>query len=119
MRATESTGTPSTGARPRERTAATAEDLRGNAGGRLETGPHLQKLLLRSLSDMLVGLRKVTERNVSRKTAGVDGEVAVTSRDRAMLATWIHRSSVPGKPCRSDGCAYRRATESSAHPASP
>ena len=46
----------------------------------------LQKLMLRSRSNTLVSVRQVTQRNAGRKTAGVDGEVALTSPDRARLA---------------------------------
>ena len=46
----------------------------------------LQKLMLRSRSNTLVSVRQVTQRNAGRKTAGVDGEVALTSADRARLA---------------------------------
>ncbi|WP_342746419.1 reverse transcriptase N-terminal domain-containing protein [Streptomyces monashensis] len=35
----------------------------------------LQKLMLRSLSDTLVSVRRVTEVNAGRKTAGIDGQV--------------------------------------------
>ncbi len=46
----------------------------------------LQKLMLRSRPNTLVSVRQVTQRNAGRKTAGVDGEVALTSADRARLA---------------------------------
>jgi RNA-directed DNA polymerase len=39
----------------------------------------LQKLMLRSRSNTLVSVRRVTERNAGRMTAGVDGEVVLTS----------------------------------------
>ena len=41
---------------------------------------NLQKLMLRSRSNTLVSVRQVTQRNAGRKTAGIDGEVALTSR---------------------------------------
>jgi RNA-directed DNA polymerase len=43
----------------------------------------LQKLMLRSRSNVLVSVRRVTEHNAGRVTAGVDGKVALTSLDRA------------------------------------
>jgi RNA-directed DNA polymerase len=46
----------------------------------------LQKLMLRSRSNTLVSVRQVTQRNAGRMTAGVDGEVALTSAARARLA---------------------------------
>jgi Retron-type reverse transcriptase len=47
---------------------------------------NLQKLMLRSRSNTLVSVRQVTQRNAGRKTAGVDGEVALTSPARAEVA---------------------------------
>jgi RNA-directed DNA polymerase len=38
----------------------------------------LQKLMLRSRSNTLLSVRQVTQRNAGRKTAGIDGEVALT-----------------------------------------
>ena len=52
----------------------------------------LQKLMLRSRSNTLVSVRQVTQRNAGRRTAGVDGEVALTSADRARLADRAHRT---------------------------
>jgi RNA-directed DNA polymerase len=54
---------------------------------------NLQKLMLRSRSNALLSVRRVTEINAGRKTAGVDGQVAVTSRQKAELADWAqHRT---------------------------
>ena len=39
----------------------------------------LQKLMLRSWSNTLVSVRQVTQRNAGRRTAGIDGLVALTS----------------------------------------
>ncbi|MDL4818681.1 group II intron reverse transcriptase/maturase [Actinomadura opuntiae] len=47
---------------------------------------NLQKLMLRSRANALVAVRQVTQRNAGRKTAGVDGEVALTSAARARVA---------------------------------
>jgi len=52
----------------------------------------LQKLMLRSRSNTLVSVRQVTQRNAGRKTAGVDGEVALTSPGRARLADRAHQT---------------------------
>src|SRR4028118_1001210 len=38
----------------------------------------LTKLMLRSFSNLLLSVRKVTQENQGRKTAGVDGETALT-----------------------------------------
>jgi RNA-directed DNA polymerase len=58
---------------------------------------NLQELMLRSLSNTLVSVRQVTQRNAGRKTAGIDGQVALTSRDRAELAERLHRHAQPWK----------------------
>ncbi|WP_326791847.1 group II intron reverse transcriptase/maturase [Streptomyces sp. NBC_00841] len=65
--------------------------------GDLKKVRNLQKLMLRSRSNTLVSVRQVTQRNAGRKTAGVDGEVALTSRDRGELAERLHRHASPLK----------------------
>jgi RNA-directed DNA polymerase len=50
----------------------------------------LQKLLLRSRANTLVSVRQVAQRNAGRKTAGIDGEVALTSQDRSELVVRVH-----------------------------
>ena len=52
----------------------------------------LQKLMLRSRANTLLSVRRVTERNAGRLTAGVDGEVVLTPEAKARLADRIqHR----------------------------
>jgi len=58
----------------------------------------LQKLMLRSWSNTLVSVRQVAQRNAGRATAGVDGEVALTSRARAELAGRVHRDAASWQP---------------------
>src|SRR5216684_1209357 len=53
---------------------------------------NLQKLMLRSRANTLVSVRQVTQRNTGRKTAGIDGEVALTSEARAQVAVQVHQS---------------------------
>src|SRR5690348_8578857 len=53
----------------------------------------LQKMMLRSWSNTLVSVRQVTQRNTGRATAGIDGEVALTSPARMALAVRVHRSA--------------------------
>jgi RNA-directed DNA polymerase len=55
----------------------------------------LQKLMLRSRSNALLSVRRVTELNAGRKTAGIDGTVVVTALGKAYLADWVqhHRGS--------------------------
>src|SRR5215469_3790306 len=58
---------------------------------------NLQKLMLRSLSNTLVSVRQVAQRNAGRKTPGIDWLVALTSRDRGELAVRMHRHAQPWK----------------------
>ena len=53
---------------------------------------NLQKLMLRSRANTLISVRQVTQRNAGRKTAGIDGEVALTSEARADVAVRVHQS---------------------------
>src|SRR5260221_2485494 len=50
----------------------------------------LQKLMLRSWSNTLISARQVTQRNTGRRTAGIDGLVALTSQARAEVAVQVH-----------------------------
>jgi RNA-directed DNA polymerase len=52
----------------------------------------LQKMMLRSWSNTLLSVRQVTQRNTGRATAGIDGEVALTSATRMALAVRVHSS---------------------------
>jgi RNA-directed DNA polymerase len=60
---------------------------------------NLQKMMLRSWSNTLVSVRRVAPRNAGRKTAGIDGRVALTSPARADLAMQAHRTARSWKPC--------------------
>jgi RNA-directed DNA polymerase len=59
---------------------------------------NLQKLMLRSRANTLVSVRQVTQRNVGRRTAGIDGEVALTSEARAAVAVRVHQSRSSWQP---------------------
>ena len=54
---------------------------------------NLQKLMLRSRANTLVSVRRVTELNAGRMTAGIDGQVALTDADKTSLARWIEQES--------------------------
>jgi RNA-directed DNA polymerase len=54
----------------------------------------LQKLMLRSRANTLLSVRRVTERNTGRETAGVDGEVALSAEARMELATRVQRTKL-------------------------
>jgi RNA-directed DNA polymerase len=58
----------------------------------------LQKLMLRSRANTLVSVRQVAQRNAGRKTAGIDGEVALTSQDRSELAVRVHSTVTSWQP---------------------
>lgn len=68
--------------------------------GNLATVRNLQKLLLRSWSNTLISVRQATQRNAGRKTAGIDGQVALTSPARAELAVRVHREKSTWRPSR-------------------
>jgi RNA-directed DNA polymerase len=59
---------------------------------------NLQKLMLRSRANTLVSVRQVTQRNTGRKTAGIDGEVALTPEARADVAVRVHQSITSWNP---------------------
>src|SRR5258706_15220911 len=53
--------------------------------GDLAKARNLQKMMLRSWSNTLASGRQATQRNTGRKTAGIDGGVALTSPARVGL----------------------------------
>jgi RNA-directed DNA polymerase len=55
----------------------------------------LQKLMLRSRANTLLSVRRVTERNAGRMTAGIDGEVVLTPEAKMRLADRAHRMTEP------------------------
>ena len=50
---------------------------------------NLQKLMLRSRSNALFSVRRVTQHNAGRMTAGIDGKVALSSEARAGLVAQV------------------------------
>ncbi len=58
----------------------------------------LQELLLRSLSNTLLSVRQVAQRNKGRTTAGIDGQVALTLPAVARLATDVHQARTSWQP---------------------
>jgi len=60
--------------------------------GDLARARNLQKLMLRSRANALLSVRRVTEINAGRETAGVDGKTALLASQKAALADWVqHR----------------------------
>ncbi|MCI2422963.1 group II intron reverse transcriptase/maturase [Saccharopolyspora sp. K220] len=66
--------------------------------GDLKRVRSLQRLMLRSRSNALISVRRVTEINAGRKTAGVDGTVVVTSEEKAELVDWMMHQARPWSP---------------------
>ena len=55
-------------------------------------------MLLRSRSAALVSVRRVTEVNAGRKTAGVDGRVVLAGWEKADMAAWLQRGAAAWRP---------------------
>lgn len=70
--------------------------------GDLKRVRNLQKLMLRSRANALLSVRRVTERNDGRKTAGIDDVVVVTAPGKAFLADSVqhHGDSWEPKPVK-------------------
>jgi len=65
--------------------------------GDLKKVRNLQKLMLRSRANALLSVRRVTEQNAGRKTAGIDGKVVVTAPGKARLANRVRRLGTTGR----------------------
>ena len=63
--------------------------------GDLQRVRRLQRLMLRSRANTLLSVRRVTERNAGRLTAGVDGEVALTPEAKLELADRVQHRADP------------------------
>ena len=66
--------------------------------GDLKKVRNLQKLMLRSQSNVLSSVRRVTQINNGKKTAGVDKQLALTKEERSILASAVSRHKKPWKP---------------------
>jgi RNA-directed DNA polymerase len=58
----------------------------------------LQKLMLRSRANALVSVRRVTEVNAGRKTAGADGRVVLAGWEKADMAAWLQHGTAAWRP---------------------
>ena len=58
----------------------------------------LQRLMLRSRCNALVSVRRVTEHNAGRMTAGVDRKVVLEADEKAELAQWVQQRSSSWTP---------------------
>jgi RNA-directed DNA polymerase len=61
--------------------------------GDLQRVRRLQKLMLRSRANTLLSVRRVTERNAGRLTAGVDGEVVLTPEAKMQLVDRVQHKT--------------------------
>ena len=59
--------------------------FRATQQGKLRKAHSLIKLMLRSISNILLAIRKVTQLNQGKKTAGVDDFIAITPNERVKL----------------------------------
>ena len=66
--------------------------------GDLRKVRNLQKLMLRCRSSALLSVRRVTEVNAGRKTAGVDGRIVLAGWEKAEMAAWLQRGASAWKP---------------------
>jgi RNA-directed DNA polymerase len=66
--------------------------------GNLKKVRCLQKLMLRSRSNALVSVRRVTEVNAGRKTAGVDGRIVLAGWEKADMAAWLQHGASAWRP---------------------
>ena len=66
--------------------------------GDLKKVRNLQKLMLRSRANALVSVRRVTEVNAGRKTAGVDGRIVLGGWEKAEMAAWLQDGAASWRP---------------------
>jgi len=61
--------------------------------GDLRKVRNLQKLMLRSRANALLSVRRVTELNAGRKTAGVDGRIVIADWEKADMTGWLQHDT--------------------------
>ena len=66
--------------------------------GDLKRVRNLQKLMLRSRANTLLSVRRVSELNAGRATAGVDGTIVVSAQDKADLVAWAQHDRTGWTP---------------------
>ena len=54
--------------------------------------------MLRSRANALLSVRRVTEVNAGRKTAGVDGRIVLAGWEKADMAAWLQRGAAAWRP---------------------
>src|SRR6266487_4549929 len=82
---------------------------RASQQGKTRTVQKLQKLLMKSEAARLLAVRRVTQDNQGKKTAGVDGVKSVPPKERLVMAQqihpkyWKHRRAKAIRHSRHDG----------------
>jgi RNA-directed DNA polymerase len=71
--------------------------FKATKGGNLKQVRNLQRLLMRSYSNILIAVRRVTQQNQGRKTAGVDRLLVTTPEARGLLVDELIKS-LPQEP---------------------
>ncbi|MFE3003451.1 reverse transcriptase N-terminal domain-containing protein [Nocardia sp. NPDC059246] len=66
--------------------------------GDLKKVRNLQKLMLRSRANALMSVRRVTEINAGRKTAGIDGEVVTDAEQKTDMVDWLQHRTAAWSP---------------------
>ena len=66
--------------------------------GDLNKVRNLQKLMLRSRAGALLSVRRVTEQNAGRKTAGIDGRIVLAGWEKAEMAAWLQQGASAWRP---------------------
>jgi RNA-directed DNA polymerase len=66
--------------------------------GDLKKVRNLQKLMLRSRANALLSVRRVTEVNAGRKTAGVDGRIVLAGWEKADMTAWLQHDTRAWRP---------------------
>src|SRR5881227_4494778 len=64
--------------------------FKASARGDLKTVHKLQKLVMKSRSARLLAVRRVTQDNQGKKTAGIDGVKSVAPKQRLTMVESIH-----------------------------
>lgn len=88
--------------------------FRATKNGQWNKARSLMKLMLRSYSNLLLSVRKVTQENKGKKTPGIDRRVALTPKARVKL---IHEmlDAKLGLLSLPSGCIYQNQVERNVH----
>ncbi|MGY4101724.1 reverse transcriptase N-terminal domain-containing protein [Nocardia sp. R16R-3T] len=83
--------------------------------GDLKKVRNLQKLMLRSRANALMSVRRVTEINAGRKTAGIDGEVVTDAEQKKTdMVGWLQQDTTAWWPRPVKGVYIPKATDAAA-----